>query len=338
MNFIETVIYTTTEGIEAVTGVLLNLGITGFVIEDPTDFENFLSSTEVYWDYVDESLMALKNKESNVKVYLPDNAQGRELLYNIRQVIGELLRSDLDQKYGRLEIELKNVKEEDWANNWKQFFKPFPVGSRFLVKPTWEEYRESTDRMILEIDPSSSFGTGTHDTTQLCMEALERYVQQDSQVLDMGCGSGILSICAFLSGCQHVTAVDIDENAVRIAKENMIHNKMESSTFDVYCGNLLTDTELFEKLAQHRYQIIVANIVADVILAMRPYFLQLLSEDGVLITSGIIGERADEVEAGLIASGFQLIARQQKNDWVSLCAKRADILDGGTYENTCNRQ
>ena len=322
MNFIETVIYTTTLGIEPVTGILMNIGITGFVIEDSTDFENFLTDTEIYWDYVDESLMELKEKETNVKVYIADNEQGQETLAAIRQAMSALAASDTEKLYGRLAVELANVREEDWANNWKQYFKPFPVGSRFIVKPSWEEYNEPTDRMILEIDPSSSFGTGTHDTTQLCMEQLEQSVYDGCRVLDMGCGSGILAICAHMTGCGHVTAVDIDENAVRIAVENMEKNDMTASDFTAYCGNIITDEALADKLGAYKYDIIVANIVADVIIAMRPHFLRYLADDGVLITSGIIGERADEVQAALIEAGFDVFSRREKNDWVSLCAKK----------------
>ncbi len=321
MNFIETVIYTTTIGVESVTGVLMNLGVNGFVIEDSTDFENFLTDTEIYWDYVDESLMELRDKETNVKIYIPDNAQGNELLASVRQAMTALKESDTEGVYGRLEVTLQNVREEDWANNWKQYFKPFPVGSKFIVKPSWETYDEPTDRMILEIDPSSSFGTGTHDTTQLCMEQLEVSVSSDSRVLDMGCGSGILAICAHMSGCSHVTVVDIDEHAVRTAVENMQKNNMSESDYDAYCGNIICDSKLADTLGQSQYDIIVANIVADVIIAMRPYFLRYLKKDGTLITSGIIGERADEVEKALIDAGFDVFSRREKNDWVSLCAK-----------------
>ncbi len=321
MNFIETVIYTTSIGVESVTGVLMNLGINGFVIEDSTDFENFLTDTEIYWDYVDESLMELRDKETNVKIYIPDNAQGNELLASVRQAMTALKLSDTEGIYGRLDVTLANVREEDWANNWKQYFKPFPVGSRFIVKPSWETYDEPTDRMILEIDPSSSFGTGTHDTTQLCMEQLEVSVSSDSRVLDMGCGSGILAICAYMSGCSHVTVVDIDEHAVHTAVENMEKNGMKESDYDAYCGNIICDASLADTLGKCQYDIIVANIVADVIIAMRPYFLRYLKKDGTLITSGIIGERADEVEKALTDAGFDVFSRREKNDWVSLCAK-----------------
>ncbi len=321
MNFIETVIYTTSIGVESVTGVLMNLGITGFVIEDSADFEQFLTNTEIYWDYVDESLMELRDKETNVKIYIPDNPQGQEILASVRQAMSALLESDTDKLYGRLDVTLSNVCEEDWANNWKQYFKPFPVGSRFIVKPSWEEYNEPTNRMILEIDPSSSFGTGTHDTTQLCMEQLEVSVTPNCRVLDMGCGSGILAICAYMSGCGHVTAVDIDEHAVRIAVENMENNGMDTSSFNAYCGNIISDATLADKIGECQYDIIVANIVADVIIAMRPYFLRYLAKNGTLITSGIIGERADEVEKALCDAGFDVFSRREKNDWVSLCAK-----------------
>jgi len=176
MDFIEAKIYTTTEGIDPVTSRLMDTGITGFIIEDSADFENFLTDTTIYWDYVDEQLMELKNVETNITVYIADNNQGAETLANIRSQLADLRSFDTENNYGRLEIELANVREEDWANNWKQYFKPFEVGEKFVVKPSWETYDNNTDRHIIEIDPSTSFGTGSHDTTQLCMISLEKYV------------------------------------------------------------------------------------------------------------------------------------------------------------------
>ncbi len=324
MDFIEAKIYTTTEGIDPVTSRLMDAGITGFVIEDSADFENFLNDTTIYWDYVDEDLMKLKNVETNITIYIADNNQGAETLANIRSQLANLHAFDTENKYGRLEIELANVHEEDWANNWKQYFKPFEVGEKFVVKPSWENYDNKTNRHIIEIDPSTSFGTGSHDTTQLCMISLEKYVSNETnEVLDMGCGSGILSTAALYLGAKHITAVDIDENSVRIARENISGNGFAPDRYDAFCGNILSDTALEHRLKETRYNVIVANIVADIIRAMSDFFMDSLDDNGTLITSGIISSRKEDVISSLCDCGFELVSTHESHDWVSLIFRKA---------------
>ncbi len=318
MDFTQVTIYTTAPGVDAVTGVLMQLDITGFEIEDAGDFEAFLADTQPHWDYVDESLMKLKETETNIKIYLPANEQGAQLLADVKEALKALKEADAEGTLGRLTAELNNVREEDWANNWKQYFKPFEVGKRFVIKPSWEEYSAETDRVILEIDPSSSFGTGSHHTTQLCIEQLEEYVQPHAFVLDMGCGSGILSIAALLLGAERAAAVDIDQNSVRVARENAVMNGFGAPRFAAECGNVLEDEAFCASLGEHFYDVVVANIVADVIIAMRGLFGRYLKKDGVLICSGIIGERADEVRRVLEQSGFETVSRHEKQDWVAL--------------------
>ena len=198
MNWVEMDIYTTTEGIEAVTGSLLGMGINGFVIKDAKDFQDFLDDKDGNWDYIDDDLMGLKNCETTVTVYLPENAQGLENLEAMKLELKALKKRDVNNEFGRLEYELKNVKEEDWANNWKQYFKPLCVGEKLLIKPSWEKVAEGEKRKILEIDPASSFGTGQHNTTQLCLELVEKNLHEGDRILDLGCGSGILSIGAYM--------------------------------------------------------------------------------------------------------------------------------------------
>ena len=169
MNWIEIEIYTTTAGIEAVTGSLLGLGINGFVIQDPEDFREFLENKEQNWDYIDESLMSRQDGETVITAYLPENAQGLDYLEGVKAELNALKGRDSEKAFGRLEYELKNVREEDWANNWKQYFKPLCVGEKLLIKPSWEDIPEGENRTVLEIDPAASFGTGQHNTTQLCL-------------------------------------------------------------------------------------------------------------------------------------------------------------------------
>ena len=316
MDWIETAIYTTTQGIEAVTGRLLGLGIDGFVIRDAQDFEDFLEDKDGNWDYIDDDLMGLKDCETTVTVYIPNDANAPELVSAIRAELNALKQSDEQSEFGRLECELKNIREEDWANNWKQYFKPLCVGEKLLIKPSWESVSENETRRILEIDPAASFGTGQHNTTQLCLELLEQNISQGDSLLDLGCGSGILSIAAILLGAQKATAVDIDENSVKIAAENAQKNNIPSGSYTALAGNIITDKALAEKIGTG-FDVVCANIVADVLIAMSGLFAGFLKKGGKLVVSGIIEPRRDEVLEKIQASGFELVQTRQKDDWVA---------------------
>ena len=318
MNWLEVTIYTSKQGLEVLTGILMQMGVTGFVIEDPDDFAEFLTHRGESWDYMDASVEDLKDVETNIKFYLAENAQGQEMYHEIKNTVARLkAESDV---YGDLRITTSGINEEDWANNWKQYFKPFTVGEKFVIKPTWETYDEATDRHILEIDPNSSFGTGQHYTTQLCIEQLEHIIHPEVEVLDMGCGSGILSIAALMLGAKHVTAVDIDQNSVNIANENFAQNNMDESKFTSYCGNVMADQALEDKIGHGKYDVVVANIVADVIIGMKHELRAFVKPNGKLIASGVIGERAEEVKGHLEEVGFVVENITEKNDWVAIVA------------------
>ena len=319
MNWLEVTIYTSKQGLETITGLLLQMGVTGFVIQDPDDYDEFLTLQGTTWDYMDEDMEKLKDCETSIKFYLAENAQGQEMFHEIKNMLKRLKEEGDD--YGKLTMELGNVKEEDWANNWKQYFKPFTVGEKFVIKPTWENYDNTTDRMILEIDPNSSFGTGQHYTTQLCIEQLEDIIKPGQKVLDMGCGSGILSIAALMLGAEHVTAVDIEQNSVDIANENFAQNKMEKAKYTTYCGNILADDALVETIGTECYEVVVANIVADVIIPMRHLLRNFLVPGGTLVASGVIGDRAEEVKEALVSAGFTAETITEKNDWVAIRCK-----------------
>lgn len=326
MNWTEVKIATTHEGIEPVTALLLELGVTGIVVQDAADFEEFLKTASPRWDYVDESLESLRTCETTLTVYLPVNAQGAGELAALEEGLDRMRRLDEGGVYGRLRILTELVDEEDWANNWKQYFKPMPVGKRLLIRPTWETLREedAQGRAVLSIDPGASFGTGGHHTTRLCLELLEETVRGGETMLDMGCGSGILGIAAMLLGAKCVTAVDVDENSVRIAGENFAENGVDISSVRRLCGDVTTDAALLETLqSEGGYELITANIVADVILAMLPILRELLRPDGRLILSGIISERADEVEAGVLAQGLCVQKRTGSGGWVALSCGEA---------------
>jgi ribosomal protein L11 methyltransferase len=317
MEWTEVNIYTTTEGIELLCSKLGDIGIKGFSIKDPEDFKEFLENKNGQWDYIDDDLMGLSECETCVTVYIPTNGQGAEMLIAIKSMLAEMKAADTEGAYGRLEAEMSSIREEDWANNWKQYFKPFKVGEKLVIKPSWEEYDNSDGRIILEIDPASSFGTGKHHTTRLCLEVLEKYLNKGDKLLDMGCGSGILSIGAMLLGAKSAVAVDIEENAAATALENAVKNHISPDVYKTYFGNILTDEKLADEI-DDKYDIIAANIVADVLIAMKESFLRYLKKGGILIVSGIIEERMDEVIDALKSVGFKDPEPEVREGWAAV--------------------
>ena len=316
MNWIETQIITASAGVDALCAMLTDLGIKGFSIADPADFQEFLQNKEGKWDYIDLDLLGMAQGDTTVTVYLPDNAQGAEQLVALRAMLAQIHARDDAQLFGTLELTLKNVREEDWANNWKQYFKPFTVGERLLIKPSWETCENPWNRAVLEIDPASSFGTGQHHTTRLCLELLEQLMHPGDRVLDLGCGSGILSIGALLLGASGAIAVDIEENAAATATENARKNHIDPTLYRVFCGNVLEDETLCREIGDG-YDLICANIVADVLIAMKQLFRQFLRPEGTLIVSGIIMERRDEVLDQLKKAGFALLEVREKEGWAA---------------------
>lgn len=317
MNWTEVNIMTSNYGIEPLTAYLMDIGIKGFVIRDSEDFNEFLENKEGKWDYIDEDLMGLSDCETCVTVYIPENAQGAEMFAALRNIINTLKENDSENLFGRLAIESDSVKEEDWANNWKKYFKPVKVGEKLLIKPSWEEYNENDGRIILEIDPASSFGTGQHNTTRLCLEIMENALRKGDRVLDLGCGSGILSIGALLLGAESAVAVDIEENSVATAIENAAKNNIDADKYTAYCGNVINDSQLAEKIGEG-YDLITANIVADVLIAMSSLFMKFIRKGGTLIISGIITERKDEVVEAVKNAGFSMNDIREADGWCAV--------------------
>lgn len=321
MDWIKVSIYTTSEGIEPLSGRLYQLGITGLEIEDEKDFKDFLENNKQYWDYVDDDLIKEKEGETEVIAYVSDNAAGHEMLMAIRNTVAELKQLDEDGEFGRLEIEIDNMCEEDWANNWKKYFHPLNVGEKILIKPEWEETDNPEGRVVFSVNPGMSFGTGSHYTTQLCIENLEGFINSDTKVLDLGCGSGILSIISLLLGAESAFAVDIDPNAVDIAYQNAERNNIDKSKYIVKAGDIITNTALQEEIAKDKYDVVVANIVADVIIALAPKAKEYMKDGGVFITSGIIEDRIDDVKEALEKCGFKIESIKQRKDWASIVCR-----------------
>lgn len=320
MDWIKVTVYTTSEGIEPVSGRLYQLGITGLEIDDEQDFKDFLENNKQYWGYVDEELVKEKEGETRVSAYVSDNPAGYEMLAAIRSSMAELKELDADNAFGRLETETLSLNEEDWANNWKKYFHPMEIGEKILIKPEWEEMSDKTNRIVFNVNPGMTFGTGSHYTTQLCIESLEKYIVPGSMMLDLGCGSGILSIISLLLGAAEATAVDIDPNAVDVAYENAERNGVDKSKYHVYAGNILTDTGLQQKISG-KYDVVAANIVADVIIGLTPKAREYMKDGGVFITSGIIEDRVEDVKAVLIENGFEITDIKQRKDWVSIICR-----------------
>ena len=313
MEFIKLDIYTESAALEPLTDKLTGLGVSGFEIHDAADFGDFLQSGVKNWDYIGEELDPLKFQPTYITLYLPSDSQGTQTLQDINSLLNELRGVSL---YGDLRIEQNTVREEDWANCWKEYFKPFDIGKTLLIKPTWEP-QPQTDRIVLEIDPASAFGTGQHESTRLCLEALEEVIESGCAFLDLGCGSGILTAAALLLGAQRAVMVDVSENAVRTACENVEHNGFTSDKYTAFCGDITEDDELLSVIGGGFF-VIAANIVADVIIKMSGIFPRLLKKGGKLVVSGIIKERVDEVAGALRTNGFSISEIKEDNGWCAV--------------------
>lgn len=319
MDWIKTTIITTTEGIDPVSGRLLELGISGIEIADKDDFKEFLENNRKYWDYVDEELERLKDADSQITFYLSCGASGIEQLAAVRASMESLKNYDAEGRFGTLEIITDNVKDEDWSEIWKQYFHPIPVGEKILICPAWEEPKETEGRTVFTVNPGMSFGTGSHPSTRFCLEEIEKNLKEGDSILDLGCGSGILSITALLLGASSAVAVDIDSNATDVAYTNLELNKLSRDNYTTYTGDITSDAELRAKLGKH--ELVIANIVADVIIALAPYVRGFMKENATFICSGIILERLDEVKVALEESGLRIVNIKNDDEWAAITAR-----------------
>lgn len=301
MRWIEAAFISESGKIDVLCDKLTELGADGLVIEDEADFKRFLAENRQYWDYVDEELEAKYAGVSRIKLYVADDEAGRAELARISEAVA-------------ITPETSTVDDEDWLNSYKQYYKPIEVGERLLVLPQWEPVPEGCERAILRLDPGLAFGTGSHATTRMCLAALEGFSAPGKTVLDLGCGSGILSIGAIVLGCSAVSGCDIDPKAPEVALENAALNGIDESIFKMHVGDIIKDARMRKKLGSG-YDIVLANIVADVIIPLSPHAKSFMAADGVFICSGIIEGRQDEVEAALGSAGFEVIEHLALEQW-----------------------
>ncbi|MCD8004625.1 MAG: 50S ribosomal protein L11 methyltransferase [Oscillospiraceae bacterium] len=308
MTWLEITINTTGADLETLAARLAANGADELVIEDEADFRRFLEENRQYWDYVDDGLLRRMEGAARIKFYVTDDAGGRAQL--ARYTAG----------LEGYEVLSAPLREEDWATSWQKYYKPLAVGRRLYIVPEWERGGEAPAGCVpVILNPGLSFGTGSHASTQLCLEELEDVVTPGDRALDLGCGSGILSIAALLLGCAGADAVDIDPEAVTAGEEHAALAGLGPGRLCPRCGDVLTDEALVDWLdSREPYQLILANIVADVILPLAPLARRRLAPGGYFLCSGVIEPRRDEVCAGLEAAGFSVLKRRERSGWCAL--------------------
>ena len=322
MEWLEVHIDTNHAGLEPLEIFLSANGVDGVVIDDEQDFQSFLENNHQYWDYVDEDLEASMKGKSRITFYLPADGDGFDQLAHLRTAL-QGFKDAHAGKYGTLLMTLENLKDADWENNWKQYYQPLPIGEKLLVVPEWLHPENPEHRVEVLLDPGMIFGTGAHASTQMCMRELERAIQGGECVLDLGSGSGILSITAILLGAAHATGVDIDPKAEDIARENAAINQIFADRFTAVTGDVIGDKAMMESLKGH-YDVVLANIVADVIIPLSRVVPEFLQEDSIFICSGILNTRLPEVLDALEKNGLQILSTEQQEDW---CRVTAALLE-----------
>lgn len=319
LKYIEMNIETSSAGIEALVTALMEVGITDTVVEDPRDFEELMDKKQSYdWDYVEDELINKMNDVPKVIVYLEDTDENRAKIKDVENIV-ENLKSGVASgfygegaDFGSMKLDVKFDDDTEWKDKWKEFFKPTQISDNIVVKPTWEEYDNVDGHLVIEIDPGMAFGTGTHETTSLCVKMLDKYQKESDNVLDVGCGSGILSIAAALLGAKDVLGIDIDPIAVEVAEENLELNKVTNVARAQY-GDLT-------KGVDYKANIVVANLMADLVMMLSEDVARHMEEGGYFISSGILVEKEELVANHLKEQGFHIVEIKEDGQWCAIVA------------------
>lgn len=323
MNWLEITIKTASSGIEDVASALTAEGFDDLVLEDQEEFESFLDENRGYWDYIDEDLQKKLQGLSCIKLYLDD--EDADAMARLKGLVARLQEQDTDQKFGSLTMDVKAMEQVDWEESWKENYPPQEVGEHLVVLPCWLNPEDHPGRLPVILDPGLTFGTGAHPSTQMVMETMEQLVKPGCSCLDLGSGSGILSITALRLGAKTAIGVDIDPKAEDIARENAAYNGFDTPEFRAFTGNVTADKKLMAKLGENRYDLVLVNIVADVIIGLSPVLPGFLDDRSELICSGILDTRLQDVTDALERAGLTVLEVREKEDWRCVRARRSAL-------------
>ena len=314
MEWIELIVHTTTEGSDQVSGVLMDCGASGTMIEDRADIPD-PDQPHGIWEIIDPALLESMPPDVLVHAWFEESPALPSLLDSVQSKLKELLSVQSESvNYGTLQLDTRSVNDQAWTDIWKKYFKPFHAGTHLVIKPTWEPFIPDAEDLVIEIDPGMAFGSGTHETTGMCLSLLESNIHGGEDVIDVGTGSGILAIGAALLGAGHVLAVDIDPDAVKVAQENIEHNHV-GQTVCVQQGNLL------DRVSEV-CDICVANIISDVIISFATPLMKHIRPGGLFICSGIVSQRSDEVALALSAAGYEILQKVTRGEWTAFLSRR----------------
>ena len=320
MQWLEITVETASGGIEAVAEALSAGGFADLILEDQVEFENFLEDNRAYWDYIDEELQSRLQGLSRIKLYLEDG--DKKGLARLETLLKNMKEKNREGQLGSLKMTSALLPETNWEESWKENYPPQPVGQRLVVLPYWLADACEEGRLPVILDPGLTFGTGAHPSTRMVLETMEERVKPGAACLDLGSGSGILSIAALRLGAGRAVGVDIDPKAEDIARENAAYNGIGAPEFTALTGNVLSDKSLMARLRQDRYDVVLVNIVADVIVALAPVLPEFLDESSLLICSGILESRLADVTAALQRAGLTVTGIREEEEWRCVTAKR----------------
>ena len=324
MEWLEITIDSASRGIGLLETALTLNGFDIFIIDDEAEFHTFLETNRDYWDIVDEDLEKSLDGVSRIRLYLADGPDAPEEIARLRELLAGLSAAYPDAGLGTLALSLANVRDEDWENNWKQYYQPIPIGQRLLVVPKWMQPDPGEERIPVFLDPGMIFGTGAHASTQMCMLRLEELIRGGEEVLDLGSGSGILSITALRLGAAHATGVDVDPKAEDIARENAAINGLGADRFTAVTGNVITGQDALETLFSKTYDVVCMNIFADVIIPMAAVLPRFMTGKTRVICSGVLENRYEEVRAAIEKAGLRITSLQTLNDWCCFTAEKGE--------------